>query len=336
VSSRSCFLEWHNQITRVLQSIFGTIPIRLDDRLVLGPASQWNLHLSVREHKLVIVVASIASSPVGLVMFMFSDTIFVSMSMSHHRNDTVDQQERARHLWPYLPLESIHHRSGHLTLCRAYITVILSVHHYIVSPATLFRVLWRTNFKNRRISSHGSSSHHLRHLQPKTSKIYTNAVQQARRNPGDPHISPEDPQMLHRRSGETQETHTAGPRIIIIPTYMHKHPHQWFVRLSTSPCFRSSAYALTWPVPLPSCVFLFTVHSGFDESKRNQVGWLLWLPNTFRGLLKWTWRGPRFHKENKTRALLTGVEGDVFLSLGLIVRNTRDIRNRSRDIRNRL
>ena len=26
-----------------------------------------------------------------------------------------------------------------------------------------------------------------------------------------------------------------------------------------------------------------------------------------------TWRGPRFHKENKARALQTGAEGDVFL-----------------------
>ncbi len=26
-----------------------------------------------------------------------------------------------------------------------------------------------------------------------------------------------------------------------------------------------------------------------------------------------TWRGPRFHKENKARAFLTGVESDVFL-----------------------
>jgi hypothetical protein len=29
---------------------------------------------------------------------MFTDTIFVSMSKSHHHNDDVDQQERVRHL----------------------------------------------------------------------------------------------------------------------------------------------------------------------------------------------------------------------------------------------
>jgi hypothetical protein len=162
-SSRPCFLEWHNQIVRVLQSIFGTIPIRLDDRMDLGPVREWNLHLTVREHKLVIVVASIVTSPVGLTMFMFVDVIFVSMNKSHLHNDTVDQQERVRHLWPYLPLESIHHRSGHLTLWRVYIIALLHVHHYIVSPATLFRVLWRTHFKNRRISPHGSSSQHLWH-----------------------------------------------------------------------------------------------------------------------------------------------------------------------------
>jgi hypothetical protein len=53
-----------------------------------------------------IAVADIATSSVGLVMFMFADAIFVSMSKSHHRNDTVDQQERVRHLRPYLPRES--------------------------------------------------------------------------------------------------------------------------------------------------------------------------------------------------------------------------------------
>jgi hypothetical protein len=116
---------------------------------------------------------SIAASPVGLVMFMFADAIFVSMSKSHHRNDALDQQERVRHLWPYLPLESIHHRSGHLTLCRAYIIAMLRVHHYIVSPATLFRVLWRTHFKNRRISSHGSSSHHLWSLHQRVVRLST-------------------------------------------------------------------------------------------------------------------------------------------------------------------
>jgi hypothetical protein len=68
-------------------------------------------------------------SPVGLDMLMFTDGIFVPMSKSHLRNDTVDQQERARHLRPYLPLENIHHRSRHLTLFRAYIIVMLHVHH---------------------------------------------------------------------------------------------------------------------------------------------------------------------------------------------------------------
>jgi hypothetical protein len=85
----------------------------------------------------------IEASSVGLDMFMFADTIFVSISKSHHHNDAVDQQERTRHLRPYLPVESIRHRSGHLTLCRACIISIFGVHHYIVSPVTLFRVLWR-------------------------------------------------------------------------------------------------------------------------------------------------------------------------------------------------
>ena len=107
-------------------------------------------------------VTSLTTSSVGLDMFIFTDAIFVSMSKSHRRNDIVDQQERVRRLWPYLPRESVHHhRFGHLTLWRAYIIAMLYVHHYIVSPVTLFRVLWRTHFKNRRISSHGSLSHHL-------------------------------------------------------------------------------------------------------------------------------------------------------------------------------
>ncbi len=96
---------------------------------------------------------------------------------------------------------------------------MLRVHHYIVSPVTLFRVLWRTHFNNPRICSHGSSSHHLRHLQPKTSNIYENASEQDQGNPGDPSSSPEVPQILHNRTGEIQETHTAGPRISHIPTH---------------------------------------------------------------------------------------------------------------------
>jgi hypothetical protein len=83
------------------------------------------------------------------------------MNKSHHRNDVVDQKERVRHLRPYLPRENIHHRFGHLTLWRVYIIAMLRVHHYNVSPATLFRLLWRIHFKNHRISSHGSSSHRL-------------------------------------------------------------------------------------------------------------------------------------------------------------------------------
>jgi len=66
--------------------------------------------LTVHEQKLVIAVASIAASPVGLVMFVFTDAIFVSMNKSHRLNDVVDQQERSRHLRPHLLLESIHNR----------------------------------------------------------------------------------------------------------------------------------------------------------------------------------------------------------------------------------
>ncbi len=106
-------------------------------------------------------------------MLMFVDTIFVSMSKSHRHNDTVDQQERERHLRPYLYRESIHHRFGHLTLWRDYIIAMLHVHHYIVSPETLFRVLWRTHFKNRRISSHGYSSSRLRHLHQQFVRLST-------------------------------------------------------------------------------------------------------------------------------------------------------------------
>ncbi len=120
-----------------------------------------------------IAVASITASPVGLAMFMFADAIFVSMSKSHRRNDTVDQQERARHLRPYLPRENIHHRFGHLTLWRVYIIAMLRVYHYIVSPATMFRVLWRTCFKNCRKSSQGSSSHRLRHLHQRFVRLST-------------------------------------------------------------------------------------------------------------------------------------------------------------------
>jgi hypothetical protein len=86
------------------------------------------------------------------------------MSKVYRRNVVVDQQERVRRLRPYLPRESIYHRFGHLTLWRTYIIAMLRVHRYIVSPVTMFRVLWRTHFKNRRISEHGSSSHRLRHL----------------------------------------------------------------------------------------------------------------------------------------------------------------------------
>ena len=100
-------------------------------------------------------------------MFMFIDEIFVSMSKTHRRNDTVGQQERARRLRPYLPRES------HLTLWRAYIIAMLHVHHYIVSPPTMFRVLWRTCFKNRRKSSQGSSSHRLRHLHQRFVRLST-------------------------------------------------------------------------------------------------------------------------------------------------------------------
>jgi hypothetical protein len=42
-------------------------------------------------------------------MFMFADVI-VFMNKSHRRKDTVHQQERARHMRPHLPRESVHHR----------------------------------------------------------------------------------------------------------------------------------------------------------------------------------------------------------------------------------
>jgi hypothetical protein len=93
--------------------IFGTIPMRFDDRMGLGPVNEWKLHLDMW-----------------------------SISKSYHPKDTVDQQERARHLRPYLPRESIHHRFGHLTLWRSNIIAMLCVHHYIVSPSTMFGVLW--------------------------------------------------------------------------------------------------------------------------------------------------------------------------------------------------
>jgi hypothetical protein len=86
-------------------------------------------------------------------MFMFIDEIFVSMSKTHRRNDTVGQQERSRHLRPYLPGERIHHRFGHFTLWRAYILAMLCVHHYIVSPPTMFRVLWRTHFQKSSLTT---------------------------------------------------------------------------------------------------------------------------------------------------------------------------------------
>ncbi len=46
----------------------------------------------------------------------------------------------------------------------------------------------------------------------KTRNIYANAVQQARRNPGDPRSRTEDPQILCSSPGEIQETHAAGLR----------------------------------------------------------------------------------------------------------------------------
>ncbi len=55
--------------------------MRFDDRMGFGSVSEWNLHLAVQ--KLVIAVASIAASPVGLAMFMFADAIFMSMSKLH-------------------------------------------------------------------------------------------------------------------------------------------------------------------------------------------------------------------------------------------------------------
>ncbi len=70
------------------------VKVLLDDRMGLGPVSEWNLHLTVWERKLVVAVAMITASPVGLVTFIFADAIFVFMSKSHHRNDVVDQQER--------------------------------------------------------------------------------------------------------------------------------------------------------------------------------------------------------------------------------------------------
>ncbi len=243
--------------------------------MVLGPVSKWNLHLSVRKHKLVIAVASIPASSVGLVMFMFADAIFVSMSKSHHRNDALDQQERVRHLWPYLPLESIHHRSGHLTLCRAYIIAMLRVHHYIVSPATLFRVLWRTHFKNRRISSHGSSSHHLWHLHQRFVRLSTS-----------PWFIVIDCDAFTNDSSVCLHLHASGVHLT-----QHDRDQFHFHRVS------------------------FPSHLKVDLTKVKGTKWVecCGRPTHFVDYWNNTWHGPRFHKENKTRVLLTGVEGDVFL-----------------------
>jgi hypothetical protein len=106
-------------------------------------------------------------------MFMFADAILF-MSKSHRRHDAVDQKERARHLRQHLPLQSIHHhfvlRRGQpftftfhvmeglheLQCCAFTITSPMWIHWGI---ALVFRVMEDT-LQNRRISSHGSSSHH--------------------------------------------------------------------------------------------------------------------------------------------------------------------------------
>ncbi len=54
-------------------------------------------------------------------------------------------RQRERHLRPYLPRKSIHHRFRHLASWRTYIIVMLHVHHYIVSPVTLktyYQAFW--------------------------------------------------------------------------------------------------------------------------------------------------------------------------------------------------
>ena len=65
---------------------------------------------------------------------------------------SVDQQERTRHLRPYLPREIIHHRFGHLTLWRAYMNcnVVRSRLHRpcgFTGELHWYFVLWRTHFK---------------------------------------------------------------------------------------------------------------------------------------------------------------------------------------------
>jgi hypothetical protein len=89
--------------------------------------------------KLVIVVASIETSPVGLAMF----------------------RDMLRHVRPYLPRESIHHRFGHLIMCE-----------------TLRKCCSAGPEKFRRPTQQARGS--------------ANTAKQTRRNPGDPHSRPED------------------------------------------------------------------------------------------------------------------------------------------------
>jgi hypothetical protein len=63
-------------------------------------------------------------------------------------------------------------------------------------------------------------------------KLYANVAQLDRRNPGDPHRRPEDPQMMRSRTGEIQETHVPGPRICHNPhLHVFSLDHLW-----DSPC----------------------------------------------------------------------------------------------------
>ena len=82
-------------------------------------------------------------------------------------------------------------------------------------------------------------------------KLYANAAQKDRRNPGDPRSRPEDPQMLRSRTGEIQETHAAGPRICHNPRlHAFSLDRLWdspcSCSLTQSSCLRASYAFSSW------------------------------------------------------------------------------------------
>jgi hypothetical protein len=81
-----------------------------------------------------------------------------------------------------------------------------------IAVLTVGLAMFRDMLRHVRLYLPRESIHHLSDILFCV-KLYANAAQQDRRNPGDPHISPEDPQMLRSRTGEIQENHAAGPRI---------------------------------------------------------------------------------------------------------------------------